>query len=67
MESKLMVLAAAALMGGCAFIPVQTTTLTKPDGGYVMCKQVGRGIVSYWVGKSMHDNCVAKARADGYD
>lgn len=52
---------------GCALIPVQQTTLVKPDGGSVTCKQVGRGIVSYPVGKSIYEKCIAKARAAGYN
>jgi hypothetical protein len=59
--------AAAIMMGGCAAIPVQQTTLTKPEGGSVTCKQVGRGVVSYSVGKSIYEDCIAKAKADGYN
>jgi hypothetical protein len=51
---------------GCAAIPVQETTLRNANGGTVTCKQVGRGIVSYGVGKSLYDDCIAKAHADGY-
>jgi hypothetical protein len=51
---------------GCAAIPVQETTLRNAHGGTVTCKQVGRGIVSYGVGKSIYENCLTRARADGY-
>jgi hypothetical protein len=51
---------------GCATIPVQETTLRNANGGSVTCKQVGRGIVSYGVGKSLYQDCIAKAHADGY-
>lgn len=53
-------------IGGCAAIPVQETTLRNADGGSITCKQFGRGIVSYGVGKSIYDDCIAKARAQGY-
>jgi len=64
---RLIVLAIAVALAGCAAIPVQQTTLTKPDGGSVTCKEVGRGIVSYGVGKSLYDDCIAKAKASGYN
>lgn len=51
---------------GCAIIPVQETTLRNADGGTVTCKQVGRGLVSYGVGKSLYEDCIAKAHANGY-
>jgi hypothetical protein len=51
---------------GCAAIPVQETTLRNAAGGTVTCKQVGRGIASYSVGKRIYEDCLAKARADGY-
>lgn len=57
---------AVLTLSACAAIPVQQTTLTKPEGGSVTCKQVGRGIVSYGVGKSIYEDCIAKAKADGY-
>lgn len=57
---------AVVALSGCAMIPVQQTTLVKPDGGSVTCKQVGRGIVSYGVGKSVYEDCIAKAKAGGY-
>jgi hypothetical protein len=63
---KIAVFAIAALLSGCAAIPVQETTLRNADGGSVTCKQVGRGIVSYGVGKSIYEKCIDKAHADGY-
>ncbi len=54
------------LISGCAAIPVQQTTLINANGGSVTCKQVGRGIVSYGVGKSIYEDCIAKAKAQGY-
>jgi hypothetical protein len=54
------------LLGGCAAIPVQQTTLVNANGGSVTCKQVGRGLVSYGVGKSIYEDCIAKARAQAY-
>lgn len=56
----------AALLASCAAIPVQQTTLVNDKGGTVTCKQVGRGIVSYGVGKHLYEDCIAKAKADGY-
>ena len=60
------VLVIAALVTGCAAIPVQETMLRNSTGGSVICKQVGRGIVSYGVGKSIYEKCIDKAHADGY-
>lgn len=59
--------AAAVLLAGCAAIPVQQTTLVNVNGGSVTCKEVGRGIISYGVGKSIYNDCIAKAHADGYN
>jgi len=59
-------LIAFALITGCATIPVQQTTLVNKNGGTVTCKQVGRGIVSYGVGKSIYEDCIAKAKDQGY-
>jgi hypothetical protein len=53
-------------VAGCAAIPVQETVLTNSTGGSVTCKQVGRGVASYWVGKSLYSDCINKAHADGY-
>ena len=64
---KIAFLTLAVLLPGCAAIPVQETTLRNADGGSVTCKQVGRGIVSYGVGKSIYQDCIAKARAQGYN
>ena len=54
------------VLGGCAFVPVQEQTLKNANGGAITCKQVGAGVVSSSLGKSRFDDCVAKARADGY-
>lgn len=56
----------ACWLAGCAAIPVQHTTLVNASGGSVTCKQVGRGIVSYGVGKSIYEDCIAKAKSQGY-
>lgn len=56
----------ALVLGGCALIPVQDQTLTNATGGSITCKQVGTGLISSSLGKSRFDDCVAKARADGY-
>lgn len=58
--------AMAAILAGCAAIPVQETTLRNADGGTITCKQVGRGVVSYSVGKSLYEDCINKAHAQGY-
>ncbi len=50
---------------GCAAIPVQQTTLVNGNGGSTTCKQVGRGLVSYSSGKSIYQDCIAKAKAQG--
>jgi hypothetical protein len=63
---KIAVVFAAALLSGCALIPVQDTTLRNANGSSITCKQVGRGVASYWVGKSVYDDCIAKAQAQGY-
>ena len=65
LQGKGMVLAVCGL-AGCAAIPVQQTTLVNTNGGSVTCKQVGRGLVSYGVGKSIYEDCIAKAKAQGY-
>jgi hypothetical protein len=57
---------ALALIAGCAAIPVQETTLRNANGGTVTCKQTGRGVVSYGVGKSLYEKCIDKAHAGGY-
>jgi uncharacterized lipoprotein YmbA len=61
-----MILVALSL-GGCAAIPVQETTLRNANGGTVTCKQVGRGVISYGVGKALYDDCITKAHAQGYN
>jgi hypothetical protein len=67
MSRSLISLFVLLLLAGCAAIPVQETTLRNAKGGTVTCKQVGRGIVSYGVGKSIYNDCIAKARAEGYE
>jgi hypothetical protein len=54
------------VFGGCALVPVQDQTLKNAAGGEITCKQVGTGVFSSALGKSRFDDCVAKARADGY-
>lgn len=56
----------ALVLGGCALVPVQDQTLKNASGGEITCKQVGTGVFSSSLGKSRFDDCVAKARADGY-
>jgi hypothetical protein len=56
----------ALVLGGCALVPVQDQTLKNANGGEITCKQVGTGVFSSSLGKSRFDECVAKARADGY-
>lgn len=56
----------ALLLTGCAAIPVQESVLHNADGGSVTCKQVGRGVASYWIGKSIYEDCLTKARSRGY-
>ena len=57
----------AVMLGGCAAIPVQEATLRDANGGTVTCKQVGRGVISYGVGKSIYEDCIAKAQSQGYN
>jgi hypothetical protein len=64
--NRLMLLG-ALLLSGCAAIPVQERTLRNANGGTITCKQVGRGVVSYSVGKSVYEKCVAQAQAQGYN
>lgn len=54
------------VLSGCALIPVQDQTLKNADGGVVTCKQVGAGLISASIGKSRFEECIEKARADGY-
>lgn len=63
---RCMILLLLSLTASCAAIPVQETTLRNASGGTVTCKQVGRGIVSYGVGKHLYGECIAKAHAGGY-
>jgi hypothetical protein len=62
----ILILTSVLVLAGCAAIPVQETTLRNANGGTVTCKQVGRGLVSYEVGKSTYEDCIAKAHAQGY-
>jgi hypothetical protein len=55
-----------SLAAGCAFVPVQETTLKNANGGSVTCKQTGTGVVSASVGKKRYQECIDKAHADGY-
>jgi hypothetical protein len=64
---RIAVLATAALLPGCALMPVQNTTLRNANGDSITCSQVGRGVVSYRIGKSNYDDCIAKAKAQGYN
>jgi len=58
--------AIAVVLSGCAFVPVQEQTLKNANGGVITCKQVGTGLMSSSVGKSRFDECVANAKANGY-
>jgi len=58
--------ALALVLGGCALVEVQDQTLKNASGGEITCKQVGTGVFSSSIGKSRFDDCVAKARAQGY-
>jgi hypothetical protein len=66
LQGSAVVLTVCGLTASCAAIPVQQTTLVNANGGSVNCKQVGRGVVSCGVGKSIYEDCVAKAKAQGY-
>ena len=56
----------ALFLSGCALVPVQDQTLKNANGGQITCKQVGAGVFSSSIGKARFDECVANARADGY-
>jgi len=56
----------AIVLSGCAFVPVQEQTLKNASGGEIRCQQVGTGLISSSVGKSRFDECVANAKASGY-
>jgi len=58
--------ALALALGGCALAPVQDQTLKNASGGAITCKQVGASVFSASIGKSRFDDCLAKARAEGY-
>jgi hypothetical protein len=58
--------AGVIVLSGCAAIPVQETTLRNSNGGTVTCKQTGRGVISYSVGKSIYQDCIDNAHANGY-
>lgn len=53
------------LLSGCAFIPIQKTTVAGPDGGSTVCTQRGAGAVSYWYGKYRYDKCLESAQEMG--
>jgi len=65
-SSKIWIACAAVAIAGCATIPVQERTLVNGQGGSIVCKQVGRGIVSGPMGKAAFDSCVQDALAKGY-
>ena len=61
------ILAAAIIFSGCAFVPVQQTSVPQPGGGSITCTQRGAGLVSYWVGQSRYEKCVEDAKGMGGD
>jgi hypothetical protein len=63
---RLILAIAALLVSACAAIPVRETMLRNAQGGTITCKQTGRGLVSYSVGKQLYEDCIAKAKAQGY-
>ena len=64
--TKIIAVAIAIVLNGCALVPVQEQTLKNASGGEITCKQVGAGLISSSVGKSRFDECVANANAKGY-
>ena len=58
--------AAMIVLGGCASVPTEETTLRKSDGGSMTCNLVGRGFAAHEVGKLRYEDCLSKAHADGY-
>lgn len=65
LTTKLVIYAGSAFLGGCAFIPVQHTTIAEPGGGAVTCTERGAGVFSYWIGKYKYDNCMEDAKNMG--
>lgn len=65
MSRRLLCPAFSIVIAGCAFIPVQHTTVAEPGGGSVTCTERGAGVVSYWVGKHRYDNCLEDAKNMG--
>ena len=47
-------------------MPVQEQILKNANGGEIICKQVGTGLISSSAGKARFDDCVANAKASGY-
>jgi hypothetical protein len=64
---RLILIASMAALCACAHVPVEQTTLRNANGGTTMCSLEGRGLVSYELGKSRYDDCVAKAHGSGYE
>jgi len=55
-----------SILCGCAYVPVQEQILKNANGGEIICKQVGTGLISSSAGKARFDDCVANAKASGY-
>jgi hypothetical protein len=66
MRKFLSITTIAVMLSGCALVPVQEQTMKNANGGSMTCKQVGTGFISSSVGKSRFDECVANAKANGY-
>jgi hypothetical protein len=64
---RFILVSSMAMLGACAHVPVEQTTLRNANGGTTTCSLEGRGLVSYEVGKSRYDNCVTKANGNGYE
>lgn len=62
-----LLIASMALLGACAHVPVEQTTLRNASGGTTTCNLVGRGPVSYDLGKSRYNDCINQARGAGYE
>jgi hypothetical protein len=63
----LVIASMALLLGACVHVPVEQTTLRNASGATTTCNLVGRGLVSYEVGKSRYDDCVNNAHSAGYE
>jgi hypothetical protein len=64
---RLVLIASMATLCACAHVPVEETTLRNASGGTTTCSLVGRGLVSYGLGKSRYESCVTKAHGNGYE